>query len=475
MFERANASRGILVFCIRGEVRVSWKEAYIIIGAGIFGLSTALAIARRQPSASVTVVERLTPPVEDGTSVDTTRCIRADYGDPAYARLAAESQRLIEQDAGLCPFYHKQGMTFVCDGKPGRFFDIWQNGLDNVLRSQPAATVVKLPTPENVFASIHGTGSAVPPNEALGRPRQWNMGYCNREDAFIDARESVRVYYERCLQQPCIRFACGVPVRRIETVLSSSLPSARTAHGVRLEDGRLLTADTVLVAAGAWSNSLVDLEGLAYSSAIEVAWVKVTPDEAERWKAMSITTNLSTGFNIFPPYNGEIKMLRRSPGYCNTISMPHPEAEASAAGSSSVRISYPRTTVSHPADGFPRDAERALRDNLRELMPSLADRPFCRTKLCWLSQTSSADFIIAPHPRIRGLHLATGGSAHAWKFLPVIGDLVLDSMEGILDPVLADKWRYGKTGTDGGNAPRMQGKPQEIRDVVGSIEAQPKL
>lgn len=49
----------------------------------------------------------------------------------------------------------------------------------------------------------------------------------------------------------------------------------------------------------------------------------------------------------------------------------------------------------------------------------------------------SADFIIAPHPRIANLHLATGGSAHAWKFLPLFGEVVLDSIQGKLDGELA--------------------------------------
>jgi sarcosine oxidase / L-pipecolate oxidase len=49
----------------------------IVIGAGVFGLSTALALAKRYPATQVTVVDRLTPPVIDGSSVDTTRCIRS--------------------------------------------------------------------------------------------------------------------------------------------------------------------------------------------------------------------------------------------------------------------------------------------------------------------------------------------------------------------------------------------------------------
>ncbi|KAI1501735.1 putative fructosyl amino acid oxidasesarcosine oxidase [Biscogniauxia marginata] len=434
-------------------------NSVIIIGAGIFGLSTALAIARRHPSTRVTVVDRLTPPVEDGTSVDTTRCIRADYADPIYARLAAEAQRQIEQDPELMKHYFKQGMSFICDGKPGRFYDIWRKGLENAQKLQAPETLVEMNFRGEVFARIHGCNCEPVPEIELGRESKWNQGYCNLEDAFIDARECVKVYYERCLAQESISFKCGVPVDHIEQ------EEGGIVKGVVLEDSSKLEATVVLVAAGGWSNKLVYLQGLMDSTAIEVAWVKLTPEEIQNWKNMSITTNLSTGFNIFPPHNGEIKMLRRSAGYRNTVAVTHPEH----AGKT-INISYPRTTITNPGDVIPEEAEDALRDNLRELMPSLADRPFSRTKLCWLAQTPSADFIIAPHPRIGGLHIATGGSAHAWKFLPIIGDLVLDSMLGQLEHELAEKWKWGKSGSDGGNAPRLDGDAKELKDVVRTRE-----
>lgn len=84
-----------------------------------------------------------------------------------------------------------------------------------------------------------------------------------------------------------------------------------------------------------------------------------------------------------------------------------------------------------------------------------------------VSVTPTGDFLVAPHPRICGIHLATGGSAHAWKFLPVMGDLVVDSILGVLSPELASKWAYnqGRESKDQ-NAPRMDGDATELRDVV---------
>jgi sarcosine oxidase/L-pipecolate oxidase len=303
--------------------------------------------------------------------MDTLSKTLSDYADPIYARLASNAQKNIEKDPDLSRYYFKQGMTFVCDGKPGRFFDIWKKGLENVKGTQQSSSLIEIPTPEGVFQRIHGEKSQIVPGIQLERERNWNVGYTNLDDAFIDARECIRIYYERCLAEPRITFQCGTAVRRVSTINNSAV-------GVILENELALYADLTVVAAGAWSNTLVFLEGLAYSSAIEIAWLEVTENEARNWKDMSITTNLSTGFNIFPPYNGEIKCLRRSPGYCNTILIPNPEYP-----SQNIPVSVPRTIVTNPTDVIPADAEAALRDNLRELMPSLADRPFARTKLCW--------------------------------------------------------------------------------------------
>ncbi|KAI1618834.1 putative fructosyl amino acid oxidasesarcosine oxidase [Exophiala viscosa] len=430
-------------------------DSIIIVGAGIWGLSTALAIARRYPSIEITLVDRQTPPVEDGASVDTTRCIRADYADPVYTQLAEEAQKKIEEDPELVPFYFKQGMTFVCNGESRPILDFWKKGLENNKKSSNDR-LVQMPTPESVYQRLHGQSAQLVPENILNEKRQWNLGYCNLDDAFIDAKECTRVYYERCLKYPSISFRCGVPVQRV------CMSNGRTS-GVLLEDGQTLSASQVLIAAGAWSNQLLYLEGLAVSNGIAVAWIKLTEDEIAKWKNMAITTNLDTGLNLFPPHNGEMKVLLRSIGYQNTVSIPHPED-----ASKKIQTSLPRTLLTNPTDVIPPQVEARLRDNLRELMPSLANRPFDRTKICWVSKTPSSDFIIAPHPAIEGLHVATGDSGHGWKFITTIGDMILDSMEGTLDKKLAERWAWAAKGPDNGAAPGVGGNPTELRHVVRS-------
>lgn len=58
--------------------------------------------------------------------------------------------------------------------------------------------------------------------------------------------------------------------------------------------------------------------------------------------------------------------------------------------------------------------------------------------------TPTHDFLIAPHPHSEGLFLATGGSFHGWKFLPVIGDYIVAMMEGTLEAEYAARWAWDK-------------------------------
>jgi sarcosine oxidase/L-pipecolate oxidase len=54
----------------------------------------------------------------------------------------------------------------------------------------------------------------------------------------------------------------------------------------------------------------------------------------------------------------------------------------------------------------------------------------------------TGDFLITYHPRHKSLFLATGGSGHGFKFFPVIGDKIVDAIEGNLDPIYAQEWRW---------------------------------
>ncbi|KAK0637800.1 L-pipecolate oxidase [Lasiodiplodia hormozganensis] len=429
-------------------------DSVIIVGCGVFGLSTGLALSKRYPSSKITFIDRHEPPVPDGTSVDTTRVIRADYHDPVYSELALESQRLIQQDAELGPHYYRSGMIYAHSGAGRHGSQVWEKEYASAQALQKKRIesgefsaqgyLRHLTSNEAIFKRVNGQGF-----EPHAGEKQWNEGYLNEDVAFVNAEECMRVYYHKCRRQANASFLFGNPVKRV-------IIEGGVAKGVELADGKLLTADLVILATGAWTNTLLDLRDQVTSTGHEVAWLKLSPEMEERYKNMPITTNFATGFNIFPPLNGEIKCLRRSPGYTNTRTV------TDSATGKSFEVSAPPDSPST----IPADAEKALRANLAELFPPLAEQPFDRTKLCFFTNTPTSDFLVDRHPTIKQLALVTGGSAHGWKFLCVLGDRVVDMLEGKLEPELQKRWKYKQPEDKDHNmegAPRAQGEKQELK------------
>lgn len=442
---------------------MSVPSGIIVIGTGVFGISTAIALGERHPESKVTVIDRFEPPVADQSSVDTTRCLRTDYTNSFYADLAKESMDKIKADPLVGKYFHQCGMSVVYDGKDPYRGDHWDVQIKCAKELAGEDRVVMFDTHEEVFRSIHKNFRDPVTAEALGRETVWNKGYCNLDNGVIEADRAMKAYYEKAQQFSNIEFV----FTEVEKIVYKD--GTNEAKGVKLANGEELLSDLVIVAAGAWSAKLVDLEGVCKIAGIEVAWFKVTPEEAESLKDMSITTNLCTGINTFPPINGEIKILRRSPGYKNTVEIDHPDPMTEGR----VEISVPRTFVDKPEDWIPEQAEAELRDNMREIFPFLADRPFDRTKLCFVSQTPSANFIVDHHPNLKNVVLATGGSAHAWKFVALLGDKVVDLLEGHLEETLKSNWSWGeKMGkSDNGSAGRLPGEAQEMEGVMRTRES----
>jgi glycine/D-amino acid oxidase-like deaminating enzyme len=58
--------------------------------------------------------------------------------------------------------------------------------------------------------------------------------------------------------------------------------------------------------------------------------------------------------------------------------------------------------------------------------------------------TPDENFMITPHTACKDLFVATCGSFHGWKFLPVIGKYVVQMLDGKLAPDLREKWAWDR-------------------------------
>lgn len=234
----------------------------------------------------------------------------------------------------------------------------------------------------------------------------------------------------------------------------------RKVVGAVLEDGSEVLAGLTIVAAGAWSGALVDLRGRAEARGQVLAYVRLTDEEKQRLENMPVVLNLSTGMFAIPPIedtstipspapqeegksgNWVLKVARHAFGYANptTTVAPAGGQEEEEEEEDNIVISLPAALTSP----IPAEGDQACRAFLRETIPWLGDRPFTRTRICWYADTPTGDFLIDYHPSYAGrsLFLATGGSGHGFKFLPVLGDEVVKALEGRLEGELRWLWRW---------------------------------
>lgn len=78
--------------------------------------------------------------------------------------------------------------------------------------------------------------------------------------------------------------------------------------------------------------------------------------------------------------------------------------------------------------------------------------------------TPNQDFIISDYPRCKNLYVATGGSFHGWKFLPIIGKYVVEMLDGTLEQDLVEKWAWDREQT--GSAHETVIPKRELKDLL---------
>ncbi|KAL8370509.1 hypothetical protein RB595_000739 [Gaeumannomyces hyphopodioides] len=434
-------------------------SSILVVGAGVFGLGTAFALARRHvfSSCSITVLDRSTNPAvfpsRDASSVDSSRIIRADYADPAYAALAAEAQvewrKAGEDQLGGQGRYSESGLVVVADRdptlpQPGSTprlqatthktgADYCRSSWENVVAMSEHDQAMKdkiqlLPTQDDIRQAI-GTG---------GVSGVW--GYINRASGWADADQSMRWLLRHAKDSRRINFVSGTA--------SSLTREGSKITGVALDDGRAMSADLVILATGAWTGGLIDLRGRAVATAQTLAYVNITDEEQAVLAAQPVILNLSSGLFVIPPRNNVLKVARHEYGYLNPTTTAEPLCSPSDSWSEDVAascpISLPPKNVEDAFQEIPERSKAVLRNALKDMipLPAIHDRPFATTKICWYNDTPTGDFIVDYHPDWDGLFIATGGSGHGFKFLPVLGERIVDCVVGERPQAFKTKWAF---------------------------------
>lgn len=229
-------------------------------------------------------------------------------------------------------------------------------------------------------------------------------------------------------------------------------------------------ADLTILATGAHTCALLDLRSQIKATGQRMAYLPLTAAQAATLKDMPLLFNLSTGMFLIPPLRipispsspspsttGEplthiLKVARHDYGYVNPVSVRlSGKARVGEGGredsGNTFTASIPHPSFSQIPPQDLRDLKAFLRGTLPHIYPpdssplpsSIDSRPnanassepavFSGSRLCWYTDTPNADYLITYHPRHRGLFLATGGSGHGFKFLPVLGHRIVEVLE----------------------------------------------
>jgi glycine/D-amino acid oxidase-like deaminating enzyme len=349
----------------------------LVIGGGIFGVTTALAMRAR--GHHVKLVDPGTPhPLAEST--DISKVVRIDYGsDEDYTALGERALAgwRAWNERWPRPLFHETGVTFLSRAPmaPGGF-----EYESHALLSRRGHRVERL------------DAEAIAARFPAYRKGAYVDGYFNPVGGWAEAAAVV-------LQLAGEAVAAGV---EIET--------ARVAH---IED-----ADLAIVCAGAWVPKLVpELVGALRAVGQPVFHLEPrdpAPFAPERFPVFGADIS-RTGYYGFPAnVDGVVKIANHGVG----IALD-PDA--------------PREVT--PAQ------EAALRAMLADSFPALADAPVVYRRLCVYCDTADEHFWIARHPTRPNLAVATGGSGHAFKFAPVLGELIAAIALGEPHP-LAHKFRW---------------------------------
>ncbi|MEQ8330943.1 MAG: FAD-dependent oxidoreductase [Longimicrobiales bacterium] len=359
----------------------------LVMGGGAFGLSAARALRAR--GRIVTLVDAGPVPHPRASSTDISKIVRMDYGSDAfYARLAESALAgwRAWNDLQERPLFHDTGFALFAAAPmaPG--------GFEYESRRVLAELGHEV---ERVDAA--GIARRFP----AWAPDAWADGYVNTNAGWAESGRAVAWLADRARSE-------GVDI--LERTPVADLVDGSTP-GVRLADGSVLRAGSVVVAAGAWTATLLpELDGVLRP--VGQAVFHLRPDDPEPFRQERFPTwggdIASTGWYGFPvTADGIVKVANHGSG------LPVD----------------PRNDVQVPPS-----FDGQLRAFLADKLPALADAPVVSRRLCLYCDTADADFWIDRHPDRPGVLVMAGGSGHGFKFMPVLGDVVADVLDGVENP-----------------------------------------
>ncbi|KAL4924060.1 NAD(P)/FAD-dependent oxidoreductase [Aspergillus undulatus] len=415
----------------------------LIIGAGTWGCSTALHLARRGYT-NVTVLDpyEIPSPIAAGNDVNKIvehKELKEGISIPnaiAFSTFSRAALKGWKEDPVFAPYFHETGFIVAADSS-----ELISAIKEHEVESHDADYVA--------LESAGDFRGTMPEGVLTGDLPNWK-GWISKKDAgWIHARKAIVSAHDEA-KRLGVRFIGGTPQGKVEKLLYEN----GDVVGVRTADGTFHRAEQTILAAGAASDLLLDFKKQLRPTAWTLAHIRLTLEEARRYRNLPVLFNVAKGFFIEPDEdNHELKVCDEHPGYCNFVPDPHRPGE--------------KRSVPFARNQIPLESESRTREFLRETMPHLADRPFSFARICWDADTPDRAFLIDRHPEHKSLVVAVGGSGNGAMQVPSIGGFIVDAMEGRLDKEVKEvvRWRPETAiNRDWNSTQGRHGGPEKVRN-----------
>ncbi|KAF1940942.1 putative sarcosine oxidase [Clathrospora elynae] len=450
------------------------KDARInIVGAGIFGLSTALHLARRGYK-NVTVFDK--QPYDDteysyskgcdAASADMNKIIRTAYGSQVeYQEMGFEAIEIwkewnaeLADGQDLPPGLTSSDRVFVncgslsfTDSEELHPFEI---ATIKTMESQGHKdTQLVTNDPRHVaIAKSRGQEGACDPFHRRKRGKS-SLGVLDSSGGVTIADKACRFALHKARQLGA-NFVLDPVAGAFDSFMLSSLGRVQ---GAKTKDGKSHKAELTIMACGGLTPSLVpELDGLCEATGGSVViykipkssslWDRTSPENFPTW-LWNMRSGAEGGLYGFPRTDeGFIKVGYRGTKYTN----PRTQDDGQQRSVPITRWSGKET--GEELQQIPVQAMRVIRGFLDEYLPELGEEGIdvALTRVCWYTDTFDNHFVVDHVPSKEGLFVVTGGSGHAFKYLPNIGNWIVDVIEGVQTDrpaIKAWKWRGSQAET----------------------------
>jgi glycine/D-amino acid oxidase-like deaminating enzyme len=359
------------------------KYDFIILGAGIMGITTAIALRKQKYSVAVLNPDNIPHPL--AASTDISKIVRMEYGtDEEYMDMVTDCFPIWREwnDFFNDTLFHETGFLLLSKTPMADDNNTFENAnYHNLLKRGY--------TPERFDKTAWAKRFPAFNIET------YTDGFYHKIGGYAESGRVVEMLtaYARQL---------GVDVFEGQTGDTLHIENGHIT-GVSTREGGKYQAGHVIVCAGNFTPYLVpDLKPYMKITGHPVFHLKPSNPEIFKYPQLAVfAADISrTGWYGFPlhPRHNVVKIANHGKG----VEL-HPEHDE--------RVVYEEDIQN-------------LRTFLKNHIPSVAEAPIVYTRRCCYTDTLDGHFWIDNHPEIKGLTIGSGGSGHAFKMGPIIGDMI---------------------------------------------------